>query len=203
MRSYILQFNLKKTHLFELVNILLGQWGGRFLQIVGTEVLSSVQSHPDLLAVVISIMFQIGLAVGDIASIRRNAHWQNWKAQVDVINFYPKFILRRIFRTGIHIRPNQKGRIQRLFPYISYCVNSVQIWSTFWSVFSCIRTEYGDLRWKSLYSVRMQENTDQKNSVFGLFLCILINLQNEKSREIFVMKNFVHPPEKDCSSSWK
>ena len=172
MRSYILQFNLKKTHLFELVNILLGQWGGRFLQIVGTEVLSSVQSHPDLLAVVISIMFQIGLAVGDIASIRRNAHWQNWKAQVDVINFYPKFILRRIFRTGIHIRPNQKGRIQRLFRYISYCVNSFQIWSSFWSV-------------------------------FGLFLCILINLQNEKSREIVVMKNFVHPPEKDCSSSWK
>ena len=31
----------------------------------------------------------------------------------------------------------------------------------FWSVFSCIPTEYGDLS-KSLYSVRIQENTDQK-----------------------------------------
>ena len=26
-----------------------------------------------------------------------------------------------------------------------HCVKSVQIWSYFWSVFSCIRTEYGDL----------------------------------------------------------
>ena len=32
----------------------------------------------------------------------------------------------------------------------------------FQSVFSCIRTEYGDLRSKSLYSVRMQENIDQQ-----------------------------------------
>ena len=32
----------------------------------------------------------------------------------------------------------------------------------FWSVFSCIPIEYGDLLRKSPYSVRMQENTDQK-----------------------------------------
>ena len=32
----------------------------------------------------------------------------------------------------------------------------------FWSVFSFIRTEYGNLRSKSPYSVRIQENTDQK-----------------------------------------
>ena len=32
----------------------------------------------------------------------------------------------------------------------------------FWSVFSCIRTEYGDLQSKSAYSVRIQENMDQK-----------------------------------------
>ena len=38
-------------------------------------------------------------------------------------------------------------------------MNSVQIRSFIWSVFSCIRTEYGDLRCKS---VRIQENTDQK-----------------------------------------
>ena len=34
----------------------------------------------------------------------------------------------------------------------------------FWSVFSCIRTEYGNILRISPYSVRMQENTDQKNS---------------------------------------
>ena len=27
-----------------------------------------------------------------------------------------------------------------------HCVKSVQIWSYFWSVFSCIRTEYGEIR---------------------------------------------------------
>ena len=41
-------------------------------------------------------------------------------------------------------------------------VKSVQIWIYFWSVFSCIRSEYGDLLRKSPYSVRIQENTGQK-----------------------------------------
>ena len=40
----------------------------------------------------------------------------------------------------------------------------------FWSVFSHIRTEYGDLQSKSPHSVRIRENTDQKNSVQGHFL---------------------------------
>ena len=34
----------------------------------------------------------------------------------------------------------------------------------FWSVFSRIRTEYGDLFRKSPYSVQMLENTGQENS---------------------------------------
>ena len=42
------------------------------------------------------------------------------------------------------------------------CTKSVQIRSLFWSVFSCIRTEYGNLIHKSLYSVRIEENTNQK-----------------------------------------
>ena len=42
---------------------------------------------------------------------------------------------------------------------IQHCVKCVQIRSYFWSVFSCIRTEYGDLLRKSPYSVRRQENT--------------------------------------------
>ena len=50
-----------------------------------------------------------------------------------------------------------------------HCVKSVQIQSIFWSVFSFIRTKYRDLRSKSPYSVRIQENADQTNSVFGHF----------------------------------
>ena len=48
----------------------------------------------------------------------------------------------------------------------THCVKSVQIRSFFWSVFSCIWTDYGDLR--SPNSVQTQENTDQKK----LRICI-------------------------------
>ena len=40
----------------------------------------------------------------------------------------------------------------------------------FWSIFSPIRTEYGEIRSISLYSVRMWENADQNNSEHGHFL---------------------------------
>ena len=40
----------------------------------------------------------------------------------------------------------------------------------FWSAFSRIRTEYGEIRSISLYSVRMGENADQNNSEYGYFL---------------------------------
>ena len=49
-------------------------------------------------------------------------------------------------------------------------VKSVQIQSFFWFVFSCIWTEYEDLRSKSPFSIRIPQNTDQKNSIFGYFL---------------------------------
>ena len=38
-----------------------------------------------------------------------------------------------------------------------------------WSLFSSIRSDDGNLRSKSANSVRMQENMDQNNSVFGHF----------------------------------
>ena len=50
--------------------------------------------------------------------------------------------------------------------YIKSCPYS----EFFWSVFSGIWTEYGDLRSKSPYSVQMRENADQKNSEYGHFL---------------------------------
>ena len=39
----------------------------------------------------------------------------------------------------------------------------------FWSVLSRIRTEYGDLPRKYLYSFRKRENTDQKTPEYGHF----------------------------------
>ena len=44
----------------------------------------------------------------------------------------------------------------------SHWMKSVQIRSFLWFVFSCIRTEHGDLRSKSSYLVQIQKNTDQK-----------------------------------------
>ena len=46
---------------------------------------------------------------------------------------------------------------------IKNCVKNVQIRSYFWFVFSCIRTEYGDLL------VRIQKIRTRNNSVFGHF----------------------------------
>ena len=37
----------------------------------------------------------------------------------------------------------------------------------FWSVFSHIRIEYGEIQSISQYSVRMRENKDQNNSKYG------------------------------------
>ena len=47
------------------------------------------------------------------------------------------------------------------------CVKSVQIWSFFWSIFSCIRTEYGDLNLRILFEYRKIRT--RKNSVFRHF----------------------------------
>ena len=46
------------------------------------------------------------------------------------------------------------------------CVKSVQIRSFSWSVFSRIRTEYGDFPSKSPYSCRIRENMDQKKTPY-------------------------------------
>ena len=42
----------------------------------------------------------------------------------------------------------------------------------FWSVFSRIRTDYGEILRISPYSVRMLENTDQNNSAYGQFFAV-------------------------------
>ena len=50
----------------------------------------------------------------------------------------------------------------------------------FWSVFFRSWTEYGDILRISLYSVRMRENMDQKNSEYGHFSRNAYDLQNTK-----------------------
>ena len=50
------------------------------------------------------------------------------------------------------------------------CVKSVQIRSFFWSVYSLIRAEYGEILYISPYSVQMRVNRDQKKlSIWTLY----------------------------------
>ena len=73
-------------------------------------------------------------------------------------------------------------KVQMLHFSITHCVKSVQIRSFFWPVFPHIRTEYGDLRSESPYSVQIRENTDQKKlRIWTLFMqCI------DKDSAIFI-----------------
>ena len=51
-------------------------------------------------------------------------------------------------------------RLRKKYPYLEL----------FWSLFSRIWTEYGEIQSISVYSVQMRENTDQNNSEYGHFL---------------------------------
>ena len=60
------------------------------------------------------------------------------------------------------------------------CGKSVQIQTFFWSVFSRIRTEYGEMRSISPYSVQMPENKDHKKNLYldTFHAALLIVLSN-------------------------
>ena len=56
----------------------------------------------------------------------------------------------------------EKFLFKYIFHYYITVREKCQIRSNFWSVFSLIRTEYGEILCISPYSVRMRESTDQK-----------------------------------------
>ena len=59
----------------------------------------------------------------------------------------------------------ESGRANRAY----HCVQSVCIWTFFWSVFFRGETEYGEIQSISPYPVQTKENTDQKISEYGHF----------------------------------
>ena len=74
------------------------------------------------------------------------------------------------------------------------------MWSFFWSVFSRIRTEYGEIRGIFPYSVRIRASTDQeKLRIWTLFTQRM--MQRRSHREMFckkgVLKNFTKFTGKD------
>ena len=88
----------------------------------------------------------------------QSSKWSPIKAGV-----HQGFILGPLFFLA-YINDLSKGLLSnpKLFADDTSTAKSVQIRSYFWSVFSSIRTECGDLPSKSPYSVGIQENTDQK-----------------------------------------
>ena len=64
----------------------------------------------------------------------------------------------------------------------------------FWSIFSRIRTEYGEIQSISPYPVRMRENTDQKNSEYGHFsrsVSLKVQVCKMKTKN-YAMQNDTH-----------
>ena len=62
--------------------------------------------------------------------------------------------------------------------YFKKCVTAykVSVFGVFWSLFSCIQTEYSEILRISPYSVRMQENADQENAEYEHFSCSMLQL---------------------------
>ena len=80
---------------------------------------------------------------------------------MDDLLLHPSF--KRIFQAAIF----EKKHESETFHYrLERCLYS----ELFWSIFSRIRNEYGEIRSISPYLVRMRENTDQNNSVYRHFL---------------------------------
>ena len=83
-------------------------------------------------------------------SLAKMSILQLWLTWFYIVTFSAKDIIMELLM--IHIFDSRS----------THCVKSAKIRSFFWSLFSCIRTECGDLRTKSPYSIQIQENTDQK-----------------------------------------
>ena len=90
----------------------------------------------------------------------------SWKNSCIPINFLQRYLTKNTWgggggdfyphsstRIGLRLIPTQRAAIY---------MKSVQIRSYFWSVFSRIQTEYGEIRRISSYSDRIRKNTDQK-----------------------------------------
>ena len=80
--------------------------------------------------------------------------------------WYKIFLLKQILQFWIKKNSISKLSIEMFIKRKTragkHCVKRVQIRSFFWSVFSRIRTEYGEILRISPYSVWMRGNTDQK-----------------------------------------
>ena len=83
-----------------------------------------------------------------------------WFIREIKLNISLGFITQSYFVIPKNIRLNPTYLLRENFPYSHL----------FWSVFCCIRTEYGEIFRISPYSVWMRKNTDQNNSEYRNYL---------------------------------
>ena len=82
------------------------------------------------------------------------------------VDAFAKGLLTQIFRMFISLICKDSHNSCLFYTVRKKCPYS----EFFRSVFSSIRTEYGEMQCTSPYSVRLWENTDQKDSEYGHFL---------------------------------
>ena len=103
---------------------------------------------------------------------------------------FHKFVRFRVLVIGLQIYYKEAklgNTFQTLFLFGPSLRGKCQYSEFFWSIFCRIRTESGEIWSISPYSVRMQENTDQKNSKYGPFLRSAF-----KPLTTDIHKNFIH-----------
>ena len=100
-----------------------------------------------------SIVFLLGLKTLH----KGNSGSENWPHILQKVHF-KDFCQSLGFICGVDTK-------HKRYPLSKKCPYS----ELFWSAFSRIWTEYGDIRSISLYSVQMGENADQNNSEYGHF----------------------------------
>ena len=80
-----------------------------------------------------------------------------------------------------------------------HCVKCIQIRSYRWSAISCIWTKYGDLRSKSPYLVRIQENTDRRKLHTWTFFTQWEIYKLTYRKEMFCHSHEFDPRMRHCS----
>ena len=105
--------------------------------------------------------------------------------RIKTVSYFEKqcHLMRREYS---NLNQNVSSCLRRYNSFSCHCMKSVQIRCIFWSVFSRIRTEYGEIRSISSYSVRMRENTDQKkHRIWTLFTQCANKSSTEKMTKNF------------------
>ena len=96
---------------------------------------------------------------------------------------------------------DSQSNLKTLWKESGHWVKKYPYSELFWSTFSGIRAEYGEIRSSSSYSVRMWKNVDQNNSKYRHFYAVGTSKRLVKKMFIFTTITYVWSGFKDVSRS--